>query len=40
MTVEAPSQIVEETHIDSSSADGVPGGIEEGVLGGVVEVGS
>ena len=36
MTVEAPSEVVEETHVDAGSADGVPGGVEGGVLGGVV----
>jgi protein TonB len=34
--VEAPSQIVEERHVDTGIVEGVPGGIEGGVPGGVV----
>jgi len=34
--VEAPREIVEETHIETGSAEGVPGGVEGGIPGGVV----
>jgi periplasmic protein TonB len=34
--VEAPTQIVEEMHVDTDSEEGVPSGVEGGVPGGVV----
>jgi protein TonB len=34
--IEPPREIVEEMHVDTGSADGVPGGVEGGIAGGVV----
>jgi protein TonB len=34
--VQAPREIVEETHVDAGSEDGLPGGVEGGIPGGVL----